>query len=93
MNKYAINQERYDRSPGCLVRRKCPVKAVREIDGQFYLTPAPAAVAGSASASAPKERWRKSRPKLPTRLAWPASPLKIKKTLCVFCLGRVFFIR
>ncbi len=36
-NKYAINQDRCDRSPGCLVRRECPVKAIQEIDGQYYI--------------------------------------------------------
>lgn len=37
MNKYAINQERCDRSPGCLVRRECPAKAVMEVDGNYYI--------------------------------------------------------
>ncbi|MBS3886156.1 MAG: 4Fe-4S binding protein [Firmicutes bacterium] len=37
MKKFAINQERCDHSPKCLVRRECPAKAVQEVDGSYYI--------------------------------------------------------
>lgn len=37
MKTYAINPTRCDKSPSCIVRRECPVGAVMEIEGNFYI--------------------------------------------------------
>jgi ferredoxin len=37
LKKYAIDQKRCDRSPYCPVRRECPVSAIGEVDGGFYI--------------------------------------------------------
>lgn len=37
MKKFAINQARCDRSPGCRVRKECPANAIVELDGTYYI--------------------------------------------------------
>jgi Fe-S-cluster-containing hydrogenase component 2 len=37
MRKYAIDLDRCERSPNCPVRRECPIQAIGEVDGDFYI--------------------------------------------------------